>query len=98
MAPVASIKEFYWTKKTFYVLFAPAARSVHRRLFLSAWPAPAPALFFWMFLLFQLPSLLACYHPVNDAMALHNLPDNVLIYREGWQMKFYAPEGTKNQY
>ena len=51
--------------------------------------------FFWMFLLFQLPSLLACYHPVNDAMALHNLPDNVLIYREGWQMKFYAPEGTK---
>ena len=33
---------------------------------------------------------------MNDAMALHNLPDNVLIYREGWQIpKFYAPEGTK---
>ena len=52
---------------------------------------------FWMFLLFQLPSLLACYHPVNDAMALHNLPDNVLIYREGWQMKL-RPGRHKNQY
>ena len=39
MAPVASIKEFYWTKKTFYVyLLLPPA-------FLLAWPAPAPALF-----------------------------------------------------
>lgn len=94
MAPVASIKEFYWTKKTFYVyLLLPPVLFTAGFFIGMACTGSGP--FFWMFLLFQLPSLLACYHPVNDAMALHNLPDNVLIYREGWQMKFYAPEGTK---
>ena len=75
MAPVASIKEFYWTKKTFLCLFAPAARSVHRRLFyrhglhrLRPFFLDVPAV----------PASPACWpaiHPVNDAMALHNLPD-----------------------
>ncbi len=94
MAPVACVKEWYWTKKAFYVylLLPPVLFTV---AFFVGMACTGSGAFFWMFLLFQLPSLLACYHPVNDAIALHNLPDNVLIYKEGWQTKFYAPEGTK---
>ena len=94
MAPVDSITEFYWTKKTFsvYLLLPPVLFTAG---FFIGMACTGSGPFFWMFLLFQLPSLLACYPPVNDAMALPNLPANVPAYSEGLPTQFYAPDGPK---